>query len=257
MPLVGRQQFCSKDCRLVSKKPTSKCRDCAAVFTPVNGSRSCCVPTCEVCGKPYRRTYGAQRACGRACGQWLWRQATGCDRTELSWKACRWCDKPLVVRAGSRRSQHVGCRAPKVVPKPHESIVGKPCVFSCSKCGVEWAGVVTMGRRVRRCAACLRDTKRANWAVGRAVRRSRRAAAGSEQVGMRYLIRRDKGICQLCGKKVRLGEQVPHPLAPTLDHVVPLALGGAHTKANAQLAHFRCNTSKGARRFQEQLRLVG
>lgn len=30
----------------------------------------------------------------------------------------------------------------------------------------------------------------------------------------------------------------------TLDHIIPLAAGGAHTYANVQLAHFLCNSRK-------------
>jgi len=48
-------------------------------------------------------------------------------------------------------------------------------------------------------------------------------------------------------KKVMRGAVVPHPLAPTIDHVVPLAAGGLHEPANVQLAHFLCNARKSDR----------
>lgn len=34
---------------------------------------------------------------------------------------------------------------------------------------------------------------------------------------------------------------------PSVDHIVPLAKGGLHSWDNVQLAHFKCNTLKGAR----------
>jgi 5-methylcytosine-specific restriction endonuclease McrA len=46
-------------------------------------------------------------------------------------------------------------------------------------------------------------------------------------------------------------------MGPSLDHIVPVSLGGTHTWANVQLAHLRCNVSKGNRPANEQLRLVG
>jgi len=49
---------------------------------------------------------------------------------------------------------------------------------------------------------------------------------------------------------------VPHAKAPTVDHVVPVSEGGDDTRANVQLAHFRCNSVKGPRGSQ-QLALVG
>lgn len=50
---------------------------------------------------------------------------------------------------------------------------------------------------------------------------------------------------------------VPHPKAPTIDHVVPLAEGGADTAANVRLAHFICNSMRGNRGGGEQLALIG
>ncbi len=49
------------------------------------------------------------------------------------------------------------------------------------------------------------------------------------------------------------------PLAPVIDHIVPLDAGGLHEPANVQCAHFLCNSKKGARVYGagEQLRLVG
>jgi 5-methylcytosine-specific restriction endonuclease McrA len=41
--------------------------------------------------------------------------------------------------------------------------------------------------------------------------------------------------------------KVPEPLAPTIDHIVPVSKGGDDTRANVQLAHFRCNSVKGNR----------
>jgi 5-methylcytosine-specific restriction endonuclease McrA len=47
------------------------------------------------------------------------------------------------------------------------------------------------------------------------------------------------------------------PMAPTVDHVIPISEGGTDTKANVQLAHRICNLRKGKRGTPQQLRLVG
>lgn len=36
----------------------------------------------------------------------------------------------------------------------------------------------------------------------------------------------------------------PDPLAASIDHIVPLAVGGTNDPANLQLSHFRCNWRK-------------
>jgi 5-methylcytosine-specific restriction endonuclease McrA len=58
------------------------------------------------------------------------------------------------------------------------------------------------------------------------------------------IFERDKWICQLCGKKVDKSLTYPDSGYPTLDHVVPVARGGGHTRANSQLAHLGCNSAK-------------
>ncbi|MEX5744667.1 HNH endonuclease [Massilia sp. X63] len=55
-------------------------------------------------------------------------------------------------------------------------------------------------------------------------------------------------ICQLCGKDTPRALMGTHDkAAPELDHIVPLAKGGDHVRANVQLACRGCNLSKGAK----------
>jgi 5-methylcytosine-specific restriction endonuclease McrA len=55
-------------------------------------------------------------------------------------------------------------------------------------------------------------------------------------------------VCWLCGKAIAHGRYHPrHPLAPSVDHVVPLSRGGEPLDLdNARPAHYGCNASKGA-----------
>ncbi len=56
---------------------------------------------------------------------------------------------------------------------------------------------------------------------------------------------RDGWICQLCKKAVNPKLSFPSPACASLDHVIPLSRGGSHLATNVQLAHLRCNTSRG------------
>lgn len=58
---------------------------------------------------------------------------------------------------------------------------------------------------------------------------------------------RDGYICQLCGGVIDKSLEYPHPASRSIDHIVPIARGGAHTFVNVQAAHLRCNLAKGAR----------
>lgn len=66
-------------------------------------------------------------------------------------------------------------------------------------------------------------------------------------VTLKKLIKRDHGICQICGRPVDNTSRSGNGLGmlyPTLDHIVPLSKGGGHTWDNVQLAHLICNSYK-------------
>ena len=78
----------------------------------------------------------------------------------------------------------------------------------------------------------------------------RRAQYGGGKVGRprRFrVLERDEFCCALCGCPLDMEAPFPEPMSATVDHIVPVSLGGAHTEDNMQAAHFFCNTAKGAR----------
>ncbi|MFF3326511.1 HNH endonuclease [Streptomyces sp. NPDC002889] len=52
--------------------------------------------------------------------------------------------------------------------------------------------------------------------------------------------------CELCGGAIPKDVDRYDPQAATVDHHMPLALGGHHVRSNMRAAHRRCNTSKNA-----------
>lgn len=62
-----------------------------------------------------------------------------------------------------------------------------------------------------------------------------------EAVDPRVVFERDKGMCGICQESV-------DPMSPwEVDHIIPIAKRGAHSYANVQLAHPRCNRKKAAK----------
>lgn len=52
-------------------------------------------------------------------------------------------------------------------------------------------------------------------------------------------------ICGICGKPVDFSYKYPHPLSPTVDHIIPVSKGGHPSDlSNLQLAHRCCNRMK-------------
>lgn len=90
-------------------------------------------------------------------------------------------------------------------------------------------------------------------------RRARRRGLTSvvEHLTAREIFERDAWRCALCSGSVSKALRFPDPLSASIDHIVPLSLGGEHSAANVQLAHLGCNMRKGVAAANEQLRLVG
>lgn len=74
----------------------------------------------------------------------------------------------------------------------------------------------------------------------------RRVYMTGEKINRLEVYERDQWVCQLCGEDVNKELRFPMVWAATLDHIIPLCLGGTHTYDNVQLAHAYCNYAKGA-----------
>jgi 5-methylcytosine-specific restriction endonuclease McrA len=88
-------------------------------------------------------------------------------------------------------------------------------------------------------------------------RAQKKATSTGEPVLMAVIADRDGWRCHIC--RTRVGKKIawPHPRSASLDHVVPLSLGGVHDPSNVRPAHLGCNSSKGNRGGGEQLLLIG
>ncbi len=61
----------------------------------------------------------------------------------------------------------------------------------------------------------------------------------------RQKILKTQTVCGICGKPVDFSYRYPHPLSPTVDHIIPVAKGGHPSDIdNLQLAHRTCNRQK-------------
>lgn len=79
-----------------------------------------------------------------------------------------------------------------------------------------------------------------------AIRRARLLSATTEDFDRIEVFERDGWVCQICRAPVDRARPWRGPRSPTLDHIVPLARGGSHSRTNAQTACFTCNVRKGA-----------
>jgi 5-methylcytosine-specific restriction endonuclease McrA len=118
-----------------------------------------------------------------------------------------------------------------------------------------YRGVIINGKRI--CATCQRDMPAESFRYAKCVdcwaeenrrrQHARRAGDAGERFTRREVLERDEFVCGICLKKIDDALAHPDPWSASLDHVIPLSRGGAHTMANAQAAHLDCNRRKAAR----------
>lgn len=73
------------------------------------------------------------------------------------------------------------------------------------------------------------------------------ARNSQQQARMRARIAATRANCHICGGEIDYKLKWPDPRSFVVDHIVPLARGGAHDITNAAAAHADCNSTKRAR----------
>lgn len=69
----------------------------------------------------------------------------------------------------------------------------------------------------------------------------------------RAQIRRTRPPCGICGEPIDYDLHWRNPMSFVVDHIVPLARGGADTLENKQAAHRACNRAKSSKLPDELL----
>lgn len=216
-------------------------------YTPEQRHAKVTVP-CDWCAKPCIKGAGRDKRYGGLFCSYPCRDAW------CNWKAGR--DRCLVPE--SHRA-HPKWRDPaSLLPVLYVAPVYLPALPPplrwvcgiCVRCGDSYIAE-DYTDTARYCSVrCMRRVQRHRY-------RARKADAYVADVSPSKIYERDGWRCQLCRKKVDRTKTAPHPKAPVVDHVVPLADGGTHEPANVQCAHFLCNSIKGDRGYGQQLALIG
>lgn len=106
----------------------------------------------------------------------------------------------------------------------------------CVICGEQFVG--HGGRMVCARPAC----EKAQLKAGRKRAKVKRRFKTVELFDASEIFERDGFRCQICNRALKVGAAVPDPMAPTIDHILPVSKGGQHTRANVRAAHFICNS---------------
>lgn len=89
--------------------------------------------------------------------------------------------------------------------------------------------------------------RRRNGELSTRKRRARIVGVASERYTRLEIAERDEFVCWLCNEPVDMSLRHPDPRSASVDHVIPLSLGGDDLKSNVRLAHLGENLARGNR----------
>ena len=229
---VKNKKFCSKKC---------------AAY--VNNRRSCGGPIdkeCHFCGKSFKThktSYNLQKFCSDNCRM----KDYFIKNKVVTYKKCKYCNNEFEV--GRRKTfcseecakKHNNLQQKKkwrfkkcrYCKKWRYGFTGKYCSEQCRK-------------RVKRIKHELQKNER--------LKRARSNGQFDADIDIYKLIERDGGRCYLCGDDVLFSYHYNHPKYPTIEHVMPISKGGAHSWDNVKVACRECNTYKSTTLIDDYLK---
>jgi 5-methylcytosine-specific restriction endonuclease McrA len=263
-----KRKFCTPACRNKANAKAKRargtekqCEHCGGAFIGGAGRRFCsnaCANknrasrpnrTCRHCGRTYQpKAANRVTFCSRDCA-FAHKRATAKPPRQPEPRSCVICGGVF----STVYPKQLTCGAECQVMRRRRLETAGPRIIRCVSCGSE---VQTDQQGPRRfCFSCSahrrmqrrRSAKRRTRKDQNRRRRARLRGARVERFATISIFERDNYRCGICGAATNRAATVPHPDAPTLDHIVPLAKGGAHSRANVQCACFRCNTRKSDR----------
>lgn len=220
----------------------ASCRSCGG-RCQVDGSRYAADyrPLCRTCRRERRLLAGASAYPGGASnGRRRWKSPEP--------RKCAHCEGEFLPGHHSQRYCTPDCcyKRDRAVRSERELRRRPPfrvgTLDECAAC----CRLYTVERGAQRyCSASCSSAAIAEQNYLKRLRRDDRlASAPFEKFDRREIFERDEWQCGICQDPVERDAKVPHLLAPTIDHIIPIARGGGHTRDNVQCAHFSCNSRK-------------
>lgn len=243
-PTWYRQKTCSSKCchqLRAGYRATEETREKIRAAIAARGSRVVIHSRiCIICGATFEQPgeQHARKCCSKVCNSELRsriQQARVSDEERERRRMADWLDRAERARLREARRAQQAAEYRERYP-----------LFSirCLQCGAEFIG----GRKRKYCSrSCRRKGNHRAYSAARKAVVPKRITRGS-CLDPFVIFRRDNWCCQLCG--VRTPQKLRgtyEDRAPELDHIVPLARGGAHIESNLQCLCRRCNITKGSR----------
>lgn len=202
--------------------------------------------TCRHCGKQYQaKAKDRNTCCSRECWYaWLRdNPQLGPEPAQetMPMPLCEVCGQPV----SNRNAKLCGsdeCAKAHYLRLAAAASTRDRSPRACKECGEVF--VPEYGdRRQRYCSSICAE--RHNGRIGKAKRRAVERGVDADNIDPFAVCGYYKWTCYICGRKTpRSLRGTTDPLAPEVDHIVPLAKGGTHTWSNVACACRECNQKK-------------
>lgn len=249
IPTRSTQRFCCKKCNDKSRsgvrlqKYTYTCVYCGKEYHPKQKDRN------VYCSRECRYKHQKEQAKG------TYKERTGYYIGQYSKLYCGYC--AICGDLFQTRNGYAGCCSQKCQSLLYSISKHIQKTVRCKECGNTFKTKYGDKRKQYCSELCMR---RALRRIRRTKERARLRGVRVEAVNPLYIFKRDKYKCRICGVKTPLKYKgTYHNNAPELDHIIPLSLGGEHSKRNTQCLCHQCNKNKSNRCVDggEQLFLFG
>lgn len=251
------RRFCSTKCKSAfqslggrpGRYPMAVCVKCGRDYQPTRSGQRFCSLACRPGRPPISSEVLAARADRAAAARATARASTEASRqlrrlanVAARTRACEVCGALFVARLASSRFCSLKCQGAWLSHERKakvEASLGSGS-RSCARCQE------TFDSWIRTQRFCSRDCFDA-WHRHRGANRIRRRGADRMRRARPLVLARDGYTCGICKLSIRRDVDVLHPLALTLDHIIPIAAGGSDRLDNLQPAHRQCNVDKSDR----------
>lgn len=282
-----RPSYCDSHTGPPKDRPAAKremqCPGCRGIFISATAWQTYCTKTCKArhrrgykprdqkrahscahCGSSFESAYFAPMYCSKRCKAKAWEitapkrpknkqppklkllcayYACNCAKCgEAHGSRSKWSACPSCTRAERKAAARAASTA--LAFAKHKA-AGR--TTACDECAAVFCPLYGSSNATL-CSVCAEVRERTQRRVQKAKRRAVERGAQADRVDPFKVFERDGWRCQLCKVKTpRKKRGTYDDDAPELDHIVPLAKGGAHTYANTQCACRRCNGLKADR----------
>lgn len=266
-----KKQFCTKDCQDINlrrrKFGVRQCELCKAHYIPKREESRFCSEACTldygrliqgrppveetpcpVCGKTFKpvthhkgeRHKHCSPEC-RALAPWIGRSC------RIYFIACCCCEKKFTSKTKGRKYCSKCKKENKywvVRYRGSEKYKGKTNEGICKECGKYFVNEYGEKRQSFCDDKCA---KKYGGRIGKSARRARIKGRKYEMINPLEIFTKAGWKCRQCEAETpRRLRGTCDDRAPELDHIIPIACGGSHTKDNVQLLCRKCNQDKGA-----------